>query len=133
MEMVSAGQIDEAMRLLIEWHEDNPERVGMPPELFASKVKDARQVYEALLAEKLIERKQDSRNLPDGKFQTFYCAELTDKGKLYFIEQQRKQRISRRQFGQSFAIAVISAVVSTILTLFVSQRSEESETSSSQV
>lgn len=58
---------------------------------------------------------------------------LTDKGKTYFVDQQRKQRISRRQFFQSAAIAVISAVVSTLLTLLVTQRSEESETSSSQV
>ena len=113
--MVSAGQIDEAMRLLIEWHEDNPERIGMPPELFASKVKDARQVYEALLAEKLIERKQDSRNLPDGKFQTFYCAELTDKGKLYFIEQQRKQRISQKQAIQSIVLSLFSAIIGGIV------------------
>lgn len=55
---------------------------------------------------------------------------LTDKGKTYFVDQQRQQRISRKQFVQSVVIAVISAVVSTILTLFVSQRSHGADTSS---
>lgn len=129
--MVSEKQVDAAMRFLLEWYENNIDRVGMPPEVFKSKVEDAKMVYNALLAEKLVERKLDARDLPDGTHETFYCCALTDKGKLYFIEKQRKQRISRRQFGQSFAIAVISAVVSTILTLLVSQRSDGSETSSS--
>ena len=55
------------------------------------------------------------------------CMILTAKGRTYFLKQQREQRISRKQFLQSAAIAVISA----LLTLLLSQRSEGSTASSS--
>lgn len=129
--MVTEKQIDEAMKALLEWHENEPDRVGMPPDVFKSKVKDAEKVVDALLAAGLVERVRDTIVPEQGKLTVFYCLAVTDKGKLYFIEQQKQQRISRRQFFQSAAIAVISAVVSTLLTLLVTQRSEESETSSS--
>lgn len=129
--MVTEKQIDEAMKVLLEWHENEPDRVGMPPDVFKSKVKDAEKVVDALLAAGLVKRVRDTIVPEQGKLTVFYCLAVTDKGKLYFIEQQKQQRISRRQFFQSAAIAVISAVVSTLLTLFVSQRSDGSETSSS--
>lgn len=126
--MVSAKQIDKAMRFLIECQENNPDSGGLPTSVFDSKDKKA--IYNALIAEKLVETRLGMRILADGKRESYYCCYLTDKGRLYFIEKQRKQRTSRKQFIQSVVIAVISAVVSTILTLFVSQRSEGSETSS---
>lgn len=103
----------------------------MPPDVFKSKVKDAEKVVDALLAAGLVERVRDTIVPEQGKLTVFYCLAVTDKGKLYFIEQQKQQRINRRQFFQSAAIAVISAVVSTLLTLLVSQRSDGSGTSSS--
>nr|DAG63981.1 MAG TPA: YjcQ protein [Bacteriophage sp.] len=36
---------------------------------------------------------------------------LTDKGKTYFVEKQRKQRITRRQAIQSIVLSLISAVI----------------------
>ena len=127
--MVSEKQIDKAMKLLIEWHGNEHNQSAMPESAFKSKTGKA--VYSALLAEKLVESRIAIRTISDGKRESFDCCSLTDKGRLYFIEKQKQQRISRWQFVQSVAIAIISAVVSTILTLFVSQRSDGSETSSS--
>lgn len=131
--MVSEKQLDDAMKYLHEHHEKEPGSLGVREEVFESDIKDSKMVLEALQSDGYVEKRRGSVRLFNSIIKSFDCIALTDKGKLYFIEKKRKQRISRRQFGQSFAIAVISAVVSTILTLFVSQRSEESETSSSQV
>lgn len=127
--MVNEKQIDKAMKLLIEWYENERNQSAMPESVFKSKIGKA--VYGALLADKLIERRIGIRTISDGKRESFDCCSLTDKGRLYFIEKQKKQKINRKQFVQSVAIAVISAIVSTILTLFVSQRSDGSGTSSS--
>ncbi len=127
--MVNATQVDEAMRFILEWYESNPNDGGLPTSVFESKYKKS--VYSTLLAEKLVETRIDMHTLSDGTRESFYCCSLTDKGRLYFIEKQKRQRASRKQFIQNVLIAVISAVVSALLTLFASQKSDGSETSSS--
>lgn len=125
--MVSEKQVDAAMRFLLEWYENNPDNGGFPKSSFESKYNKL--IYNTLLAENLVETKISIHTFPDGKWESFYCCSLTDKGNLYFIEKRRKQRTSRKQFIQNILIAVISA----LLTYFFTQRSEESETSSSRV
>lgn len=126
--MVSEKQVDAAMRFLLEWYENNPDNGGFPKSSFEAKYNKL--IYSTLLAENLVETKISIHTLSDGKRESFYCCSLTDKGNLYFIEKRKKQRTSRKQFIQNILIAVISAIVSTILTIFVSQRSDGSETSS---
>lgn len=129
--MVDLKREEEALDFLLEIYEKRPTAPDTPTPVFAEKFKaDAPVLADLMVSDGLVEIQRKVQQKDNGAV-VVPCMILTAKGRTYFLEQQRKQRISRRQFFQSAAIAVISAVVSTLLTLLVTQRSEESETSSS--
>lgn len=131
--MVDLKREEEALDFLLEIYEKRPTAPDTPTPVFAEKFKaDAPVLADLMVSDGLVEIQRKVQQKDNGAV-VVPCMILTAKGRTYFLEQQRKQRISRRQFFQSAAIAVISAVVSTLLTLLVTQRSEESETSSSRV
>lgn len=128
--MVDLKREEEALDFLLEIYEKRPTAPDTPTPVFAEKFKaDAPVLADLMVSDGLVEIQRKVQQKDNGAV-VVPCMILTAKGRTYFLEQQRKQRISRRQFFQSAAIAVISAVVSTLLTLLVTQRSEESETSS---
>lgn len=129
--MVDLKREEEALDFLLNIYEKRPTAPDTPTPVFAEKFKaDAPVLADLMVSDGLVEIQRKVQQKDNGAV-VVPCMILTAKGRTYFLEQQRKQRISRRQFFQSAAIAVISAVVSTLLTLLVTQRSEESETSSS--
>lgn len=129
--MVDLKREEEALDFLLEIYEKRPTAPDTPTPVFAEKFKaDAPVLADLMVSDGLVEIQRKVQQKDNGAV-VVPCMILTAKGRTYFLEQQRKQRISRRQFFQSAAIAVISAVVSTLLTLLVTQMSEESETSSS--
>lgn len=129
--MVDLKREEEALDFLLNIYEKCPTAPDTPTPVFAEKFKaDALVLADLMVSDGLVEIQRKVQQKDNGAV-VVPCMILTAKGRTYFLEQQRKQRISRRQFFQSAAIAVISAVVSTLLTLLVTQRSEESETSSS--
>jgi hypothetical protein len=126
--MVSEAQIHKGMKVICDYYETHEDDDYFTPSIFIKNgIKNPKSLIDSLWADGLITVYDFTEN---GIFENFSIS-LTQKGVLYFIEKQRQQRISRKQFAQSVVIAVLSAVVSTVLTLFVSQRSEGSGTSSS--
>lgn len=124
--MVSEAQIHKGMKIICDYYETHEDDDYFTPSILLKWHKNPKSLIDSLWADGLITVYDFTEN---GIFENFSIS-LTQKGVLYFIEKQRQQRISRKQFAQSVVIAVLSAVVSTVLTLFVSQRSEGSETSS---
>lgn len=126
--MVKLKQEDEAMRFLCSYYENYPEHHQTTiSAMHAQGIKDADAVVAVLEAKGLVtvrtEYKEANRSV--------YPVRLTSKGKSYFSEKQEEKRISKRQFLHDAIITVIGAVAGALLTFFFTQRSEESETSSS--
>lgn len=125
--MVDLKQEEEALCFLLEIYEKSPTAPDVPTTVFAEKFKaDASVLVDLLVSDGLVEIQRKVAQRERGTFTT-PCLILTAKGRTYFLKQQREQRISRKQFLQSAAIAVISA----LLTLLLSHRSEGSTASSS--
>nr|DAR32696.1 MAG TPA: hypothetical protein [Caudoviricetes sp.] len=125
--MVDLKREEEALDFLLEIYEKCPTAPDTPTPVFAEKFKaDAPVLADLLVSDGLVEMQRKVQQKENGAV-VVPCMILTAKGRTYFLKQQRERRISRKQFFQSASIAVISA----LLTLLLSQRSEESETSSS--
>lgn len=125
--MVDLKREEEALDFLLEIYEKCPTAPDTPTPVFAEKFKaDAPVLADLLVSDGLVEMQRKVQQKENGAV-VVPCMILTAKGRTYFLKQQRERRISRKQFFQSASIAVISA----LLTLLLSQRIEESETSSS--
>lgn len=125
--MVDLKREEEALNFLLNIYEKCPTAPDTPTSVFAEKFKaDAPVLADLMVSDGLVEIQRKVQQKDNGAV-VVPCMILTAKGRTYFLKQQREQRISRKQFLQSAAIAVISA----LLTLLLSQRSEGSTASSS--
>ena len=130
--MVDLKREEEALDFLLEIYEKCPTAPDTPTPVFAEKFKaDAPVLADLLVSDNLVEMQRKVQQKENGAV-VVPCMILTAKGRTYFLKQQRERRISRKQFFQSASIAVISALLTLLLSQrSEEQRSEESETSSS--
>lgn len=130
--MVKLKQEEKALRYLLELYQKDPKTIGVLTGTFSEEFKkDSAVLADLLVADGYAEIKTSGEQVDARTYKTYHYLALTAKGRTYFLKKEKEQMISRKQFFQSAAIAVISAVVSTLLTLLVSQRSDGSGTSSS--
>lgn len=130
--MVSVEREEEALRFLLEQYEKSPEAPDVPSPVFVKKFgKDAKVLADLLVSDGFIEIQSKVQQKDEHRFVTTPHLILTAKGRVYFLKQQRDARISRKQFIQSAVVAVVSAVISSLLTLLVSFNKEKSSGSTS--
>lgn len=125
--MVDLEQEEDALRYLLENYERTPEIPDVPFSVFKERYgRYADVVTDLLMSDELIEIKRKVQKLDERHSAVVNCLIPTAKGRTYFLKQQREARISRKQFIQSAVIAVISAIISSLLTLLASHKSESS-------
>lgn len=128
--MVKLKQEEKALRYLLELYQKDPKATGVLTGTFSEEFKKESVVLaDLLVADGYAEIKTSGQQVDARTYKTYHYLALTAKGRTYFLKKEKEQMISRKQFFQSAVIAAISA----LLTCFFTQRSEESETSSSRV
>ena len=125
--MVSEKQLDAVMHILCDFYETHPKASYVTISgLRRGGIENPDNIVNVLEAKDLVvvcsKYKEVSRS--DCPIQ------LTPKGKTYFIDKQSKKTITRNQFMQNSFIALLGAVVGSLVTWFIGHKSDGSETSS---
>ncbi len=117
--MVSEKQVDEAMRILCHYYETYPEGHFITISgMHMSGIKNSDTVVNVLEAKGLV--------VVGSKYKEVSRSEcpirLTPQGKTYFIDKQSKKTITRNQFIRDAFIALLGAVVGSLVTWFISRK-----------
>lgn len=117
--MVSEKQVDEAMSILCHYYETYPEGHFITISgMHMSGIKNSDTVVNVLEAKGLV--------VVGGKYKEVSRSErpirLTPQGKTYFIDKQSKKTITRNQFIRDAFIALLGAVVGSLVTWFISRK-----------
>lgn len=125
--MVSKKQLDAVMHVLCDFYETHPESSYVTISgLHRGGIKDPDNIVNILEAKGLV--------VVGSKYKEVIRSEcpirLTPQGKTYFIDKQSKKTITRNQFIRDSFIALLGAVVGSLVTWFIGHKSDGSETSS---
>lgn len=117
--MVSEKQVDEAMSILCHYYETYPEGHFITISgMHMSGIKNSDTVVNVLEEKELV----TVRNEHKGVSRSECPIQLTPKGKTYFIDKQSKKTITRNQFIRDAFVALLGAVVGSLVTWFISRK-----------